>query len=155
MGAYVEGTGVGPYEGGHVLVEPNGRVEVATGLSTQGQGHETAFAQIVSTELGVPIEDVHVVTGDTRRFQYAVGTFASRAAVMSGNAIASAARVVREKALRIAADALEANVEDLDIVDGRVQVRGSPDVALELKLIATLSNPVSYTHLTLPTIYSV
>lgn len=144
MGAYVEGTGVGPYEGGHVLVEPNGRVEVATGLSTQGQGHETAFAQIVSTELGVPIEDVHVVTGDTRRFQYAVGTFASRAAVMSGNAIASAARVVREKALRIAADALEANVEDLDIVDGRVQVRGSPDVALELKLIATLSNPLRY-----------
>ena len=144
MAAYVEGTGVGPYEGGHVLVEPNGRVQVATGLSTQGQGHQTAFAQIVADELGVPIEDVYVVTGDTRRFQYAVGTFASRAAVMSGNAIALAARKVREKALKIASDALEVHPDDLDIVDGKVMVTGSPDTALELKLIATLSNPLRY-----------
>ncbi|MDX1659365.1 MAG: aerobic carbon-monoxide dehydrogenase large subunit [Nitriliruptorales bacterium] len=144
MAAYVEGTGVGPYEGGHVLVEPNGRVQVATGLSTQGQGHETAFAQIVSEELGVPIEDVTVVTGDTRRFQYAVGTFASRAAVMSGNAIALAARKVREKALSIAADALEVSPEDLDIVDGVVQVEGSPETSIPLKLVATLSNPLRY-----------
>ncbi|MEX0868296.1 MAG: aerobic carbon-monoxide dehydrogenase large subunit, partial [Nitriliruptoraceae bacterium] len=100
IACYVEGTGVGPYEGGHVLVEPSGRVQVATGLSTQGQGHQTAFAQIVADQLGVDIADVDVVTGDTRRFQYAVGTFASRAAVMSGNAIHLAAIKVREKALR-------------------------------------------------------
>jgi aerobic carbon-monoxide dehydrogenase large subunit len=76
LATYVEGTGVGPYEGGHVLVEPTGKVQVATGLSTQGQGHQTVFAQIVADRLGVPFEDVTVVTGDTRRLQYAVGTFA-------------------------------------------------------------------------------
>jgi CO/xanthine dehydrogenase Mo-binding subunit len=91
IGCYVEGTGVGPYEGGHVQVETSGRVNVSTGLSSQGQSHQTVFAQIVAEELGVPFEDVHVTTGDTRRFGYAVGTFASRAAVMSGNAIALAA----------------------------------------------------------------
>lgn len=144
LAMYVEGTGVGPYEGGHVLVEPNGTVQVATGLSSQGQGHATVFAQIAADELGVPFEDVRVVTGDTRRFQYAVGTFASRAAVMSGNAIALAARKVRAKALRIAADALEASVDDLELVDGEVRVAGSPDAALPLKMIATLSNPLRY-----------
>lgn len=102
LGVYVEGTGVGPYEGGHVEIDTAGRVHVSTGLTSQGQGHETVFAQIAAAELGVPIEDVHVTTGDTRRFGYAVGTFASRAAVMSGNAIALACRKVRGKALRIA-----------------------------------------------------
>ncbi|MGL5850155.1 MAG: molybdopterin cofactor-binding domain-containing protein, partial [Phycicoccus sp.] len=98
IGCYVEGTGVGPYEGGHVQVETSGRVNVATGLTTQGQGHQTVLAQIVADELGVPFDDVHVTTGDTRRMAYAVGTFASRGAVMSGNAVALAARVVRTKA---------------------------------------------------------
>jgi carbon-monoxide dehydrogenase large subunit len=144
VAAYVEGTGVGPYEGGHVLVEPNGKVQVATGLSSQGQGHQTVFAQIVADELAVPLEDVTVVTGDTRRFRYAVGTFASRAAVMSGNAIALAARKVKDKALGIASDALEADPRDLELVDGAVRVKGSPDTAMPLKLIATLSNPLRY-----------
>ena len=121
---YVEGTGPGPYEGGHVQVLGSGKVLVSTGLTSQGQGHETAFAQIVASELGVPIEDIEVTTGDTRRFGYAVGTFASRAAVMSGNAIALAARGVREKALRIAADVLEADPADLEIDEGVVQVQG-------------------------------
>jgi aerobic carbon-monoxide dehydrogenase large subunit len=144
MAAYVEGTGVGPYEGGHVLVEPNGTVQVATGLSSQGQGHQTAFAQIVADELGVPIEDVRVVTGDTRRFPYAVGTFASRAAVMSGNAIHLAARKVRDKALRIASQALEVDVDDLELAEGQVRVKGSPDTSIDLKVVATLSNPLRY-----------
>jgi carbon-monoxide dehydrogenase large subunit len=144
MAAYVEGTGVGPYEGGHVLVEPTGKVQVATGLSSQGQGHQTAFAQIVADELGVPFEDGEVVTGDTRRMAYAVGTFASRAAVMSGSAVALAARRTREKALRIAADALEADVEDLEIVDGLVRVKGAPTEQIALGTIAVLSNPLRY-----------
>src|SRR5699024_11779060 len=110
IACYVAGTGVGPYEGGHVHVETSGKVMVSTGLTTQGQGHQTAFAQIVADELGVPFEDVEVVTGDTRRSPYSVGTFASRAAVMSGSAIAMAARNAREKALRLASDALEADV---------------------------------------------
>ncbi|MEX2324848.1 MAG: aerobic carbon-monoxide dehydrogenase large subunit [Nitriliruptoraceae bacterium] len=144
MACYVEGTGVGPYEGGHVLVEPTGKVQVATGLSTQGQGHQTVFAQIVADELGVDIDDIEVVTGDTRRFQYAVGTFASRAAVMSGNAIHLAARKVKEKALALAAEALEVDEADLELADGVARVIGSPETAIPLPMLATLSNPLRY-----------
>jgi aerobic carbon-monoxide dehydrogenase large subunit len=143
LACYVEGTGVGPYEGAHVHVETSGKVKVATGLTTQGQGHATVFAQIVADELGVPLEDVEVVTGDTRRMPYAVGTFASRAAVMSGSAIHLAARRAREKALRIAAEALEASVDDLEIADGVVSVRGT-DASIDLGTIAVLSNPLRY-----------
>ncbi|HSK97191.1 MAG TPA: aerobic carbon-monoxide dehydrogenase large subunit [Euzebyales bacterium] len=144
VACYVEGTGVGPYEGAHIHVETNGRVMVSTGLTTQGQGHETVFAQIVASELGVPLEQVHVTTGDTRRFGYAVGTFASRAAVMSGSAIALAARAVNAKARRVAARALEANPDDLQIVDGVVHVKGSPDTGIPLNQVAVLSNPLRY-----------
>ncbi|WP_035812422.1 aerobic carbon-monoxide dehydrogenase large subunit [Jiangella gansuensis] len=148
IGCYVEGTGVGPYEGGFVKVETDGTIVVATGLTTQGQGHQTVFAQVVAAELGVPIDRVTVTTGDTRRFGYAVGTFASRAAVMSGNAIALAARKVRDKALRVAGEALEADPRDLEIVDGVVRVVGSPETApgtsIPLATVAVLANPLRY-----------
>ena len=144
IAGYVEGTGVGPYEGAWVKVETDGSVVVATGLTTQGQGHQTAFAQVAADVLGVPLDRVTVVTGDTRRFGYAVGTFASRALVMSGNAIAAAARKVRDKALRIAGDALEADPRDLEIADGVVQVRGVPTSAIPLSTVAVLSNPLRY-----------
>ncbi|MDT4965168.1 MAG: aerobic carbon-monoxide dehydrogenase large subunit [Pseudonocardiales bacterium] len=144
LACYVEGTGVGPYEGGHVVVEPSGKVKVATGLTSQGQGHQTVFAQIVADELGVPMADIEVVTGDTRRFGYAVGTFASRAAVMSGSAIHLAARAAREKALKVAADALEADPDDLEIVDGIVRVVGVPGAEISLGTVAVLSNPLRY-----------
>jgi CO/xanthine dehydrogenase Mo-binding subunit len=144
LGCYVEGTGVGPYEGAHVRVETTGEVVVATGLTSQGQGHQTAFAQIAAEELGVPVERVTVVTGDTRRFKYAVGTFASRAAVMSGNAVALAARKVRAKALRIAGEALEADPGDLEITEGVVRVKGTPQVGIPLKTVAVLANPLRY-----------
>ena len=145
IGCYVEGTGVGPYEGGHVHVETSGRVNVATGLTTQGQGHQTILAQIVADELGVAIDDVHVTTGDTRRMAYAVGTFASRGAVMSGNAVMLAARVVRNKALRIAADALEVSPDDLQIDDGVISVKGTPDgPSIALSTVAVMSNPLRY-----------
>ncbi|MFD0687003.1 aerobic carbon-monoxide dehydrogenase large subunit [Actinomadura fibrosa] len=144
LGIYVEGTGVGPYEGGHVEIDTAGRVHVSTGLTSQGQGHETAFAQIAAAELGVPLGDVRVTTGDTRRFGYAVGTFASRAAVMSGNAIALACRKVRAKALRIAGEALEADPSDLEITDGVVHVRGDATSAVPLRTVAVLSNPLRY-----------
>ncbi len=144
LACYVEGTGVGPYEGGHVHIETSGKVKVATGLTTQGQGHQTAFAQIVADELGVPFEDVEVVTGDTRRSPYSVGTFASRAAVMSGSAVALAARQARDKALRIAAEALETDVEDLEITDGVVRVKGAPQSQIALGTVAVLSNPLRY-----------
>jgi CO/xanthine dehydrogenase Mo-binding subunit len=144
LACYVEGTGVGPYEGGHIRVETDGTVVVSTGLTTQGQGHQTMLAQIVGDELGVPFDKIRVTTGDTRRFKYAVGTFASRTAVMSGSAVAVTARKVREKALRIAAQALEASVDDLEIVDGHVQVKGSPSARIDLGAVAVLSNPLRY-----------
>ena len=144
IGCYVEGTGPGPYEGAHVQVLTDGSVEVAVGLTSQGQGHQTVFAQIVADELGVPFERVRVTTGDTRRFGHAVGTFASRAAVMSGSAVALAARSVKAKALRVAADALEASEADLEIVDGVVVVRGNPTVSIDLAHVAVLSNPLRY-----------
>ncbi|OFE14794.1 xanthine dehydrogenase [Humibacillus sp. DSM 29435] len=144
IGCYVEGTGVGPYEGSHVQVETSGRVNVSIGLTSQGQGHETVFAQIVADELGVRMEDVFVTTGDTRKMGYAVGTFASRAAVMSGSAVALAARRVRAKALRIAADALEVSPDDLEIVEGTVQVKGAPATSMTLGTVSVLSNPLRY-----------
>jgi aerobic carbon-monoxide dehydrogenase large subunit len=144
LACYVEGTGVGPYEGGHIRVETDGSVVVSTGLTTQGQGHQTMLAQIVADELGVPFDRIKVTTGDTRRFKYAVGTFASRTAVMSGSAIALTARGVRAKALRIAAQALEASVDDLEIVDGNVQVMGAPSSRIDLGAVAVLSNPLRY-----------
>lgn len=143
LACYVEGTGVGPYEGAHVHIETSGKVKVATGLTTQGQGHQTAFAQVVADTLGVRFEDVEVVTGDTRRMPYAVGTFASRAAVMSGSAIHLAALRAREKALRIAADALEADEADLEIVDGVVSVKGT-GASIDLGTVSVLSNPLRY-----------
>lgn len=144
MACYVEGTGVGPYEGGHVNIETSGKVKVATGLTTQGQGHQTSFAQIVSDTLGVPIDDVEVVTGDTRRMSYAVGTFASRAAIMGGSAMHLAALRAKEKALRLAADALEVDESDLELVDGKAQVKGSPSNNIALGTLSVLSNPLRY-----------
>jgi aerobic carbon-monoxide dehydrogenase large subunit len=144
LACYVEGTGVGPYEGAHVVVETSGKVTVATGLTSQGQGHQTVFAQIVADELGVPIGDVAVTTGDTRAFSYAVGTFASRAAVMSGSAVALAARSARAKAIKVAAAALEAAPDDLEIVGGVVRVKGDPASSIALGTVAVLSNPLRY-----------
>ncbi len=144
LACYVEGTGVGPYEGAHVVVETSGKVKVATGLTTQGQGHHTVLAQIVADELGVPMADVQVVTGDTRAFGYAVGTFASRTAVMSGSAVALAARAARAKAIRIAAAALEASPDDMEIVGGMVRVKGDPASGIAIGTVAVLSNPLRY-----------
>jgi carbon-monoxide dehydrogenase large subunit len=144
LACYVEGTGVGPYEGAHVVIETSGKVKVATGLTTQGQGHQTVFAQIVADELGVPIGAIEVTTGDTRAFGYAVGTFASRAAVMSGSAVALAARAAKAKAIKVAAAALEASPDDLELVDGAVRVKGDPASAISLGTVAVLSNPLRY-----------
>ncbi|HJZ20661.1 MAG TPA: xanthine dehydrogenase family protein molybdopterin-binding subunit, partial [Bradyrhizobium sp.] len=87
VACYVEGTGIGPYEGAKVQVQSNGKVSVATGIGTQGQGHFTSFAQIVADALGVDVTEVDIVTGDTDQFYWGAGTFASRGAVVAGNAI--------------------------------------------------------------------
>jgi CO/xanthine dehydrogenase Mo-binding subunit len=139
---YVEGTGIGPYEGARVTVEPSGRVNVATGIGTQGQGHMTTFAQIVADELGVDPAGVRVVTGDTREFGWGTGTFASRGAVVAGNACSGAAKAVREKVLVLAAEQLEVAAEDLVLEGGRVFAQGAPQVGMSLGELAVKANPL-------------
>ena len=144
LGLYVEGTGVGPYEGAHVQVLVSGKVVAATGIPSQGQAHATVWAQIVADELGVDVADVEVTSGDTRRFKWGVGTFASRGAVTAGNAMAIAAGMVAGKAKRIASDYLEVDAADLELADGQVRVKGSPTRGMPLAAVAVLANPVRY-----------
>ena len=132
ISGYVEGTGVGPFEGATVRLDMTGRVVVATGACSQGQAHETTFAQIAADALGVPLEWVTVKGGDTDAVPFGIGTFASRSAVTAGSAITEAAGEVRGKLLTAASRLMEASAEDLDIADGAVGVRGSPDRALPL-----------------------
>src|SRR2546427_282239 len=146
LGCYVEGTGIGPYEGAHVRVEPSGKVLVATGLTTQGQGHGTTFAQIAAEALGCDPADVSVVTGDTTKFNWGAGTYASRGLVTSGNAIHRAATEVREKILRLAASLLEVSPHDLELADGRARVRGVPGKELKPGALATGANPIRHAH---------
>ena len=146
VACYVEGTGIGPYEGAHVRVEPSGKVLVATGLTTQGQGHYTTFAQIAADALGCDPTDITVVTGDTTRFNWGAGTFASRALVTSGNAVGIAARKVRDKALRLAALLLEVSPADLELAEGAVRVKGVPGRRLTLGALAAVANPIRYAY---------
>ena len=139
---YVEGTGIGPYEGARVQVESTGKVSVATGIGTQGQGHYTSFAQIVAEHLGVAVKDIDVTTGDTDLFHWGTGTFASRGATVAGNAVNGAAKNVREKILKMASDLLEAAEDDLELVDGEVRVRGVPHRGISLAELAAKANPL-------------
>ncbi len=140
--SYVEGTGIGPYEGARVTVEPGGTVSVATGIGTQGQGHFTSLAQLVAEPLGVEPSDVRVVTGDTSEFHWGTGTFASRGAVVAGNACHAAALAVRRKILALAAEELEVSEEDLVLEGGRVMARGAPTHFLSLGDLAVKANPL-------------
>jgi carbon-monoxide dehydrogenase large subunit len=140
--SYVEGTGIGPYEGARVQVQSSGRVSVATGIGTQGQGHFTSFAQIVADQVGVDVKDVDIITGDTDQFHWGAGTFASRGAVVAGNAINEAAKDVRRKILKLAAEMLEVAEEDLELGGGQVQVKGVPDSAIPLGKLAQQANPM-------------
>lgn len=140
--SYVEGTGIGPYEGARVTIEPSGHVRVATGVGTQGQGHYTVFAQIVAEVLAVEVERVHVITGDTREFGWGTGTFASRSAVVAGSACHEAALAVRAKAIGVASRVLRAPEEEIELVDGQVRVRGAPERAMPLGELAGWANPL-------------
>ncbi len=142
MVSYVEGTGIGPYEGARVQVQANGKVSVATGIGTQGQGHFTSYAQIVADQLGVKVNEVEIVTGDTDQFYWGAGTFASRGAVVAGNAINEAAKDVRAKVFKLAGELLEAAEEDLEIVDGQVRVKGVPHRSYSLGDLAGEANPL-------------
>jgi carbon-monoxide dehydrogenase large subunit len=140
--AYVEGTGIGPYEGARVQVQASGKVTAVTGVGTQGQGHLTSFAQIVADQLGVDVSDVDIVTGDTDQFYWGAGTFASRGAVVAGNAFNEAARDVRAKALKMATDALEAEEEVVELVGGLARVQSDHDRSITLGELARRANPM-------------
>jgi len=140
--AYVEGTGIGPYEGAKVQVMGSGRVSVVTGVGTQGQGHFTSYAQIVAEQLGVRVDQIDVVTGDTDQFYWGAGTFASRGAVVAGNAINEAAKVVRKKIFKLAAEHFNAPEDELELEDGVIRVADVPSMSIALGELANKANPM-------------
>lgn len=127
--------GAGGWEHASVRMLPTGKVEVVTGASAHGQGHETAFSQIVADRLGVPFEDVEILHGDTQVAHKGLDTYGSRSLVVGGEALVRAADKVIEKAKPIAAHLLEANPEDLEFSQGRFGVRGT-DQGMALTEIA-------------------
>ena len=141
ISGYVEGTAIGPYEGATVRMDVTGRAVVATGAASQGQGHETSFAQVAADALGVPLDWVTIVGGDTAAIPFGIGTFASRSAVNAGSSIHIAAGRVREKLVAAAAGLLEAAPGDVEISDGMASVRGAPDSAVPLARVIQASLP--------------
>src|SRR3569833_1353991 len=134
---FTEGVGAGPRrhmdilglamnDGAELRVHPSGKAAASISAQTQGQGHETTFAQIVAEELGIPPEDVQVRHGDTDRSPYGLGTYGSRSTPVSGGAVAVVSRKVRDKARLIAATMLETRPEDLAWEKGRWYVKGDP-----------------------------
>ena len=144
LSTYVEICGMGPsaampaggWESGTVRLEPTGKVTVLTGVSPHGQGQETSFAQIVADEFGVPLDDIHVIHGDTAVVPSGIGTFGSRATAVGGTAVFQAAQKVKEKAREIAAHLLESDPEDLVFSESRFSVKGVPKKGVSLQEIA-------------------
>src|SRR5499425_1695791 len=124
------GAGAGLYESGKVRVHPTGMVSVYTGSHSHGQGHETTFAQLVADKLGIPIEQVEIVHGDTGSIPFGMGTYGSRSGSVGGTAIQMSLDKVIEKGKRIAAHLLEASPKDIDFSGGQFQVKGAPGKAV-------------------------
>ncbi len=153
VSTYVEICGLGPsqvagavgfqgglWEGATIKVTPTGKVSVAIGSSPHGQGEETTFAQVVADEIGVDVDDVEVLHGDTDNTPMGWGTYGSRTTAVSGAALTLAVRKIKDKARTIAAHLLEAAEEDIEYGDGRFFVRGSPDSAQTIQDIALMAN---------------
>jgi carbon-monoxide dehydrogenase large subunit len=153
VGTYVEICGLGPsqvagaigfqgglWESAIVRFHPSGKVNVFIGASPHGQGEETTFAQIVSDELGVDVNDVKVIHGDTDSTPMGWGTYGSRTTAVGGAALAVAVRKIKDKAKALAAHLLEASPEDMDYQDGRFFVKGTPARAKTIQDIALMAN---------------
>jgi CO/xanthine dehydrogenase Mo-binding subunit len=138
IACFVQASGRGPLEGATIKIEKTGRVTVLGSSPAQGQGHQTAHAQICADGLGVDLDSVDVVLGDTGRFPKGTGTFASRTAVVGGSAVSLAARALRNKILKAAGDRLGATPDDLEIDDGKVFVARRPEKSLPLEDLADL-----------------
>ena len=134
----VKGTGRGPFESGLVRVSRTGRITVFTGASAMGQGLGTAMAQIAASQLGVPVDKIHVVAGDTGGVSLGLGGFASRQTVTAGSSVHLAAKAVADKAKKVASHMLEAAEDDLELVDGEVRVVGAPQLSVKLAEIARI-----------------
>jgi carbon-monoxide dehydrogenase large subunit len=141
IGCYVEGTGVGSFEGAQVRIDPSGQLIIATGATGHGQGHETVFAQIAADLWGVTLDKVSLVEGDTASIAFGCGTFGSRSTVNVGSAIYGASARLKEKVLRLAAHLLEANPDDLELGEGKVFIRGLPQRALSFSELARAAVP--------------
>ena len=139
LASYIETTGGGGWESTVLRVERGGGVTAISGAVPQGQGHATTYAQIVADELGVPIEAIAVVQGDTASTPPGIGTFGSRSTPLAGGGLALAAEKIRAKAVRLAAGPLEAPVEDLEYADGGVRVRGAPERSVTLARLAQIA----------------
>ena len=128
--------GLGMADAAELRVHPTGKAMLGLSVQTQGQGHETTFAQIVAEELGIPPEDIDVVHGDTDRTPFGLGTYGSRSTPVSGAATAIVARKVRDKARIIASAMLEVSAEDLEWEKGRWFVKGDPEKGATIQEIA-------------------
>jgi carbon-monoxide dehydrogenase large subunit len=138
LATFLEMTGLGP-ETGRVLARPDGTILAFSGASSQGQAHKTVFPQIVATVLDVPYESIRLVQSDTALVPEGTGTFGSRSAVSGGGALATACALLKERALALAAKALEAAPSDLEWTDGGARLKGAPERRLALAEIARLA----------------
>ena len=132
--------GLGMADGCDLRIHPTGKAQIRLSVQSQGQGHETTFAQIVSHELGIPPEDIQVINGDTDNTPFGLGTYGSRSTPVSGAAASVVARKVREKAKIVAAAALECSVDDLEWELGRWFVKGDPDQGKTIQELALLAH---------------
>jgi aerobic carbon-monoxide dehydrogenase large subunit len=146
--AFAEGSGPnmftnsgrgGAYERAMIRMEPDASVTVFTGIVSQGQGHETTFAQVAADQLGVSPEDIRVVAGDTEGSVFGMGTWGGRGSTVGAGAVIVTAQKLREKILTIAASILEASPDDVDLGDGRAFIRGTPDQGVPLLEVATVA----------------
>src|SRR2546427_2383149 len=135
-GAEYDILGLRMFDSAELRVHPTGKAMLRMGTKSQGQGHETTFAQIVAEELGIPANDVAVEEGDTDTAPYGLGTYASRSTPVAGAATAMASRKIRDKARKLAAHLLEASEDDLEWEVGSFHVKGSPDRKKTIQEIA-------------------
>ncbi|HXA94148.1 MAG TPA: molybdopterin cofactor-binding domain-containing protein [Candidatus Dormibacteraeota bacterium] len=130
------GAQAGLWESGKVQVHPTGKVSVFTGSHSHGQGHETTMAQIVADSLGIQMDDIEIVHGDTGRVPFGMGTYGSRSASVGGTAIVMSLNKIKEKGKKIAAHLLEANPKDIEYVGNQFVVKGSPQKAIPFGTVA-------------------
>jgi aerobic carbon-monoxide dehydrogenase large subunit len=139
IASYVEGTGLGPFEGVTVRALESGKISVQSGAASQGQGHQTMLQQIVAEQLGVQMSDVLVICGDTAAIPMGIGTFASRIAANAGPSAAIAAEVVRDKVLKLAARVLDVPIADLVLDGGKVEMSGGNRRAIGIGDLAKIA----------------